>query len=243
MLKSFTQLRNRALAKKNPFARRANYLARMRRPRRRTFRRKLYRGARGVGSKTAGSTMRFQGQNMGLRRRLEEVLGTLALGAAAGALAYRAVTRPGGVVDRVKSERIRKEKLKMAIKNTEIRLKDLKDKLNKTSTFKAAVDKNFANRRLEESHKNISPGRRAQLMKTSGEVTHQKLYGNKHPYFGPKSRQQQRIIDKINARLNKEEAGPVSVGGEAVPSITDSTTNHAAQLKKKSNMLRRKKSQ
>ncbi len=46
--------------------------------------------------------------------------------------------------------------------------------------------------------------------------------------------------------LKKEEAGPVSVGGGAVPSITDSTTNYAAQLyaaqlKKKMNMLRRKK--
>jgi hypothetical protein len=47
-------------------------------------------------------------------------------------------------------------------------------------------------------------------------------------------------MDKIKKRLNKEEAGPVSVAGGAVP-ITDPTTNYAAQLKKNSNMLRRKK--
>ena len=39
------------------------------------------------------------------KKKLNELLGTLALGAAAGALAYRAVTKKGGAVDRVTKER------------------------------------------------------------------------------------------------------------------------------------------
>ena len=114
------------------------------------------------------------------KKKLNELLGTLALGAAAGALGYRAVTRKGGVVDRVQAERKRKEQLKASIKSSEERTKTLKDKLRKASVIKAALNM-------------------------------------------------------------KEDAPAVSVAGGAVPTITDPTTNYAAQLKKRMNMLRRKK--
>jgi len=116
------------------------------------------------------------------KKQIQEILGTLALGAAVGALGYRAVTRKGGVVDRVKNEREKKEKLKLAIKKSEERTKNLKDSLRKTSVVKAALNM-------------------------------------------------------------QEDAPAVSVAGGAVPSITDPTTNYAAQLKKKINMFRRKKPQ
>jgi hypothetical protein len=114
------------------------------------------------------------------KKKLNELVGALALGAAAGALGYRAVTRKGGVVDRVQRERQRKEQLKASIKASEERTKTLKDKLRKASVIKAALNM-------------------------------------------------------------KEDAPAVSVAGGAVPTITDPTTNYAAQLKKKMNMLRRKK--
>jgi len=177
------------------------------------------------------------------KKKLNELLGTLALGAAAGALGYRAATRPGGAVDRVKKERQRKEKLKQQIKSSEAKTKSLKAKLSGTSYFKAAVDNKFGNRTIPESssvYEELSQKRERQLRTLKGSIKNQQLYG-KHPYFGTKRNQQDRIMGKITARLNKEEAPAVSVAGGAVPTITDPTTNYAAQLKKKMNMLRRKK--
>lgn len=173
------------------------------------------------------------------KKKLNELLGTLALGAAAGALGYRAATRPGGVVDRVQKERKRKEQLKASIKASEDRTKALKDKLKKASVIKAALNmprESFDHSIAEE----LSQKRERQLRTLKGSIKNQQLYG-KHPYFGAKRNQQDRIMSKITARLNKEEAPAVSVAGGAVPSITDPTTNYAAQLKKKMNMLRRKK--
>ena len=73
-------------------------------------------------------------------KKLNELLGALAVGAVAGAVAHRAVTRPGGVVDRVQRERKRKEQLKAAIKASEERTKALKDRLRKASVVKAAFN-------------------------------------------------------------------------------------------------------
>lgn len=173
------------------------------------------------------------------KKKLNELLGALAAGAIGGALAYRAVTRPGGVVDRVQKERKRKEHLKSSIKKSEERTKALKDQLRKTSVVKAAL--NMSRESFEYSlDEELTQKRRQQLRTMKGAIKNQQLYGN-HPYFGKKRQQQDRIMDKITARLNKEEAAAVSVAGGAVPSITDPTTNYAAQLKKKINMIRRKK--
>jgi len=177
------------------------------------------------------------------KKKLNELLGTLALGAAAGAaagaLAHRAVTKSGGVVDRIQKERKRKEQLKASIKASEERTKALKDRLRKASVVKAAL--NMPRESFEYSlDEELTQKRRQQLTTLKGSIKNQQLYGN-HPYFGKKRQQQDRIMGKITTRLNKEEAPAVSVAGGAVPSITDPTTNYAAQLKKKINMLRRKK--
>ncbi len=114
-----------------------------------------------------------------------------------------------------------------------------KSKKKKVKTTNPPKHKSF---QLTPEEFSPSPRRQQQLTALQGNIKHQQLYG-KHPYFGTKRNQQDRIMDKIKQRLNKEEAPAVSVAGGAVPSITDPTTNYAAQLKNKSNMLRRKKPQ
>ena len=136
-----------------------------RRRTRNTIQRKLWRGTRGVGSgrrrfhklKTTPTRGGAPIQRES-KEQINELLGALA-GAAVGALAYRAVTRKGGMVDRVQKERLRKERLKNQIKNSEERTKALKAKLSGSSVFKAAVSNKFGNRPLEEdAPANVSGG-------------------------------------------------------------------------------------
>jgi hypothetical protein len=162
------------------------------------------------------------------KKQIQEILTALAVGAAGAYLGYKA----HGAKKRVNQAQAQKASLRRQIQQLDTRKKQLQDRLKKTSYVKAALN-------IPEEF-SASPKRRQQLTALQGNIKHQQLYG-KHPYFGTKRNQQDRIMDKIKKRLNKEEAGPVSVAGGAVPSITDPTTNYAAQLKKNSNMLRRKK--
>lgn len=166
------------------------------------------------------------------KKKLNELLGTLAAGAVGGALAYRAVTKKGGVVDRVQKERQRKEHLKSSIKSSEERTKALKDKLRKSSVIKAALN-------MREDTRKLSTAERfAKNLKKGGFdlAAHEK----RNKELADKNAELQA---KYAHLLKKEEAPAVSVAGGAVPSITDPTTNYALQLKKKVNMLRRKKPQ
>ena len=172
------------------------------------------------------------GEHDKTKKKLNELLGTLALGAAAGALAYRAVTKKGGAVDRVAKEREKKAKLKDSIKKSEEHIKDLKNKLSKTSTTKAFFNMQEATRKLSTAERLARNLERGGYNMAASEKKNKEL-----------EQRNTELRAKYADLLKKEEAGPVSVAGGAVPSITDPTTNYAAQLKKKTNMLRRKKPQ
>jgi len=172
------------------------------------------------------------GEHDRTKKKLNELLGTLALGAAAGALAYRSVTKKGGAVDRVTKEREKKAKLKDSIKKSELHIKDLKNKLSKTSTTKAFFNMQEATKKLSTAEKLARNLKRGGYDMAASEKKNKEL-----------ADRNAELRAKYADLLKKEEAPAVSVAGGAVPSITDPTTNYAAQLKKKSNMLRRKKPQ
>ena len=74
------------------------------------------------------------------KEQVNEILGTLAAaagGAALGAYAMHRATRKGGVVDRVRKEREKKDRLRKSIELSKQRTKNLQAQLNATSYKKA----------------------------------------------------------------------------------------------------------
>lgn len=177
------------------------------------------------------------------KKQIQELVGALALGAAAGALGYRAVTRPGGVVDRVKKERLRKQRLQLQIKKSEVRTKDLKDKFSKTSVTKAAVSSRFGNRPLEEAKKLSSAEKLKRNLKRGGFDLEQHEKRNKE--LADRTAE---LHAKYAHLLKKEEVANVSGAAVAPLGPSDSDKTAAAIMSKmragmKQKMLRRRKPQ
>ena len=84
-------------------------------------------------------------------------------------------------------------------------LGDLIGAKSKKKKFKRTKPPKHRTFRLTPEEFSPSPKRQQQLTTLQGNIKHQQLYGN-HPYFGTKRNQQDRIMDKIKQRLNKEEA-------------------------------------